>query len=150
MLNPPQASNGDPNRVEGEHFILHRKGIEFQAKVDGVGKFSGKGKLILTTCRLVLINENKNKGGCNAFDLPYANTYKEKFQQPIFGSNYWEGKCKPLYNSLPNDAEFKIWFTEGGCQAFLNMVRYNMKVIRENKKTQQQLAQEFSSQKFQQ
>ena len=93
----------------------------------------------------MLINENKNDGGCKAFDLPYGNTFKEKFQQPIFGSNYWEGKCKPLYNSLPGDAHFYIWFTEGGCQTFLRMVRYNMEVIRKNKKTQAQLASEFSS-----
>ena len=58
---------------------MHRKGIEFEVKINGMGKLSGKGKLILTTCRLVLINE-KGKGDFKAFDLPFANTYKEKFQ----------------------------------------------------------------------
>jgi len=75
-----------------------------------------------------------------------AYTYKEKFQQPIFGANYWEGKCKPLFNSLPGDVHFKIWFMEGGCQKFVRTCRYNMKVIRENKTgrdTNATLAKEF-------
>ena len=76
-LNPPQAANGDPHRVAGEHFVLWRKGIEFQLNIEGMGKLSGKGKLILTSCRLVLINESGKD--FKAFDAPFANTYKEKF-----------------------------------------------------------------------
>lgn len=132
-LNPPQAPNGDPLRIDGEHFILHRKGIEFRCEIPGMGKLNGKGKLILTTLRLVLVNDKKEGGSSTdlkAFDLPFANTFGEKFEQPIFGSNYWTGKSKPLHNSLPGDVKFKIWFTEGGCQAFLRVVRYNMMQIR--------------------
>ena len=43
-----------------------------------MGKLKGKGKMILTTLRLVLIN--KGDGELRAFDLPHANTFKEKFQ----------------------------------------------------------------------
>jgi hypothetical protein len=42
-LNPPQDQSGNPLRVNGEHFILDRKGIEFQVKIDGMGKLKGKG-----------------------------------------------------------------------------------------------------------
>ena len=76
-LNPPTAPDGDPYRVANEHFILHRKGTEFQIDIEGMGKLKGKGKMILTTLRLVLIN--KQGGELKAFDLPHANTYKEKF-----------------------------------------------------------------------
>ena len=78
-LNPPQAADGEPHRVEGEHFVLKRKGIEFQINIKGMGKLKGKGGVILTTCRLILINIKDDKN-LKAFDLPYANTYGEKFQ----------------------------------------------------------------------
>eukprot|EP01015_Nassula_variabilis_P021008 TRINITY_DN3712_c0_g1_i12.p1 TRINITY_DN3712_c0_g1~~TRINITY_DN3712_c0_g1_i12.p1 ORF type:complete len:281 (+),score=43.09 TRINITY_DN3712_c0_g1_i12:110-952(+) len=31
------------------------------------------------------------------------------------------GTAKPLYNLLPGDTEFKIWFMSGGCQKFLDL-----------------------------
>ena len=79
MLNPPQASDGEPLRVDGEHFVLKRKGIEFHVNVKGIGKLKGKGRVILTTCRLILINDKDDKD-LKCIDLPYANTYEEKFQ----------------------------------------------------------------------
>ena len=47
MLNPPLNDIGDPFRIENECFILQRKGIDFEVKVEGLGKMSGKGKVIL-------------------------------------------------------------------------------------------------------
>ena len=45
-LNPPLNDSGDPFRVDNnECFILQRKGIEFEVKVEGLGKMSGKGKV---------------------------------------------------------------------------------------------------------
>ena len=78
-LNPPQGPDGDPYRVANEHFILHRKGTQFEINIEGMGKLKGNGKMILTTLRLVLIN-NKGDGELRAFDIPHANTFKEKFQ----------------------------------------------------------------------
>ena len=146
-LNPPCAPDGDPYRVANEHFILHRKGTEFEIKIEGMGKLKGKGKMILTTLRLVLIN--KDGGELKAFDLPHANTFKEKFQQPFFGSNYWEGQCLPLHNSLPGKVSFKIWFTEGGCSGFNRVYRSTLMNIRANK-SQEQLAKDCSSSDFRQ
>ena len=77
-LNPPQAPDGDPYRVANEHFILHRHGVEFHIEIEGMGKLKGKGKLILTSMRLVLVN-SKGSGELKAFDLPHGNTFKEKF-----------------------------------------------------------------------
>lgn len=42
-LNPPQLADGTPTRLEGEYFVLNRKGIEFQVNIPNVGKKSGKG-----------------------------------------------------------------------------------------------------------
>jgi len=61
-----------------------------------------------------------------SFDIPLGLLKSEEFKQPIFGSNYITGVCKPLFNILPGDTKFKLWFTEGGCgtfaPSFLNMV----------------------------
>ena len=42
-LNPPLNEYGEPYRIENEIFVLQRKGIEFEVKVEGLGKMSGKG-----------------------------------------------------------------------------------------------------------
>ena len=52
--------------------------------------------------------------------MPLMNIAEEKFEQPIFGSNFLAGNLKPLYNLLPGDTKFKLWFTSGGCTAFLS------------------------------
>jgi hypothetical protein len=91
-LNPPITSNFEPCWVEGELFILKRKDIEFEVKVPDMGTFKGKGLLILSTAWIVLVN-SKGSGECRSFDLPLANIYYEKFNQPIFGANYYSGNC---------------------------------------------------------
>ena len=137
-LNPPQCPHdGDPYRVANEHFILHRKGCEFELKIDGMGKLKGKGKMILTSLRLVLVNKN-GSSDLKAFDLPHGNTFKEKFNQPIFGSNYWEGQCLPLFNSLPGNVTFKVWLTEGGASGFNRVYRNTLQNVR-SKRSQAQI-----------
>lgn len=42
-LNPPLTDFGEPCRVEGEFFIMKRKGIEFEVKVQKGNKYTGKG-----------------------------------------------------------------------------------------------------------
>ena len=56
-LNPPCSPDGDPYRVSNEHFILHRNGCEFHCEINGIGNLTGKGKIILTTLRLILVND---------------------------------------------------------------------------------------------
>ena len=89
-LNPAMTPEGEPCRVPNEIFMLKRKAVEFEIKVPDYAKYKGKGHLILTTCRIILVN-TKKKGICKAFDLPLAHIYSEKFNQPIFGSNYESG-----------------------------------------------------------
>ena len=45
-LNPPLDSQGNPCRVNGEYFIMNRKGVEFEFIVSGGNKYTGKGKVI--------------------------------------------------------------------------------------------------------
>ena len=116
-LNPPLAPNGDPYRIEGEFFVMKRKGIEFEFKVEHGNKYTGKGNMILTTSRIICVN-NKRSSGFQSFDLPLALITNEDFKQPIFGANYICGNCKPLMNALPGMIKFKIWFMEGGCGTF--------------------------------
>ena len=116
-LNPPLSPNGDPYRIEGEFFVMKRKGIEFEFKVDHGNKYTGKGNMILTTSRIICVN-NKRSSGFQSFDLPLALITGEDFKQPIFGANYICGNCKPLMNALPGMIKFKIWFMEGGCGTF--------------------------------
>jgi hypothetical protein len=42
-LNPPLMPDGDPCRVPGEIFMLKRKAIEFEVKVQDYAKYKGKG-----------------------------------------------------------------------------------------------------------
>jgi hypothetical protein len=95
---------------------------------------NGKGMLVLTSERIVLINtKNMASSEFKSFDLPLLLLHKEKFNQPIFGANYLSCTCKPLFESLPADAEAKIWFMEGGCGKFLKCFRYILSKTRENR-----------------
>eukprot|EP00355_Strombidium_rassoulzadegani_P010533 CAMPEP_0168618830 /NCGR_PEP_ID=MMETSP0449_2-20121227/6277_1 /TAXON_ID=1082188 /ORGANISM="Strombidium rassoulzadegani, Strain ras09" /LENGTH=139 /DNA_ID=CAMNT_0008659723 /DNA_START=1 /DNA_END=420 /DNA_ORIENTATION=+ len=133
-LNPPLNMHGEPNRVSGEAFILTRHGLDFEVKIEGLGKLKGKGMAYLTTSRIVLVKKDyKDNDPFKAFDIPIAYTFNESFEQPIFGANYIKGKCKPLVpGSLPADPQFKIWFMEGGCGRFLKSWRYCLSTLREN------------------
>jgi hypothetical protein len=81
--------------------------------------------MILTTCRIVAVHKKTNSL-FKSFDIPLGLLKNEEFKQPIFGANYISGVCKPLFNLLPGEIKFKIWFMEGGCgtfvPAFLNLV----------------------------
>jgi hypothetical protein len=45
---------------------------------------------------------------------------------------FLKGKIKPLYNLLPGNIEFKLWFTSGGCQTFLRCFCCCLEEIRKN------------------
>jgi len=73
----------------------------------------------MTTARLVFVNHKFYEEAFKSFDIPFALITKEKFKQPIFGSNYIEGLVKPLHGLLPGDSQFYLYFKKGGCQSFL-------------------------------
>jgi hypothetical protein len=51
-LNIPVNNQGIPHALNGERFLLYRQNIEFQVKIDGLGKKELKGTVILYTFRL--------------------------------------------------------------------------------------------------
>jgi hypothetical protein len=105
--------------------------VEFEVKVPEMGKLKGKGTMILTTNRIILLN-SKGNGDFKAFDLPLALMFKESFEQPIFGANYIKGTCMPLQpGALPGNPEWKVWFMNGGCGRFLKTWRMALFKIRE-------------------
>ena len=55
-LNPILDTNQQPIRVSNEHFILHGSGIEFELTIEKIGKLKGIGQYVLTTSRVVLLN----------------------------------------------------------------------------------------------
>ena len=55
-LNPPLNTSYMPLRVYKENFIMELTGLEFEIKIENLGKLKGKNKCLLTSSRLVLIN----------------------------------------------------------------------------------------------
>lgn len=128
-LNPPLSADGIPLRVPGEYFVLSRTDMEFEIKISGLGTLTGKGNLILTTARMVLLNYQKSPKW-RAFDIPLALMSKDTFEQPIFGANYICGEVLPLLGLLPGPATYKAWFMSGGCTKFLRCYHYVVDKLR--------------------
>ena len=51
-LNPPLTEFGEPCRVDGEFFLMKRKGIEFEIKVTNGNKYTGKGVVRITNKKI--------------------------------------------------------------------------------------------------
>lgn len=62
--------------------------MEIEIKIPSMKKVTAKGIVYLTTARMVFVNAKFQEEKFKAFDIPLAFLYGEKFQQPIFGSNY--------------------------------------------------------------
>lgn len=84
----------------------------------------------MTTARIVCIN-TKSNSNFKAFDIPLALVTENDFKQPIFGSNYLRGMCKPLFNLLPGNIKYKIWFT-GGIGTFVPTYMSFLESIKRN------------------
>ena len=124
MLNPALFNASQPMLIQGEHFLLSRRGMTCEISVPGLPTLKGSGELTLTTIRMVFIVSKKVALGdgmfFEAFDLPLTTLSAEKFNQPIFGANNLTGTVQPVVGGgLPGPAAFKLTFREGGCGTFL-------------------------------
>lgn len=131
-LNPPLIPGSMlPLPVNGETFVLQRKGITLDAHIQGVRKYQHKGCLYLSTLRMVFVKDPTSGNGTSwfglggeppsdlmAYDLPLSLVRNEKFNQPIFGCNNVEGICLPLPGT-PANTSFQLSFYEGGVGTFL-------------------------------
>ena len=105
--------------------ILYRDFIKFEIIIDGIGTFHGNGRIVLSSRRIVLINTKREKaingrGAVNdpfiGFEFPLHRIEKTQLRQPVFGSNYLYGFCRPNdEKKYPKDIkiEFKAYFTSG-------------------------------------
>ena len=133
-LNPPLSQDGTPFRLEHEVILCERKGMEAEVKVKGMSKLGGKGKVYLTSARLIFVNKSYKKSKFKAIDMPVAMMRDFKFKQPIFGSNYLQFEVKPLFQLLPDIAKIKLWFTHGGCDRFLRIFETVSKDVHRQRK----------------
>ena len=127
--NVPVAPDGVPIPARSELFLMRRSKINFSASAPGIGKFSGKGNIFVTTLRLVFVNEGLD-GEFSSFDIPLSTTDREKFNQPIFGANNLTGTCVSLRGTVWN---WKITFKSGGCGTFLPVYLMMMAEVRQNR-----------------
>eukprot|EP00386_Alphamonas_edax_P005451 GDKI01017563.1.p1 GENE.GDKI01017563.1~~GDKI01017563.1.p1 ORF type:complete len:343 (-),score=84.63 GDKI01017563.1:160-1188(-) len=114
-----------PMAEPGELFILRRDGIDFQAKLP-TGTMKGSGEFFLTSKRIVFLKKGdpSTHKEFTSFELPLRHMQNPKFQQPIFGANYLEGKIAPNMeagNPITGTATFYLTFNKGGCGTFLPM-----------------------------
>jgi len=63
----------------------------------------------MTTARMVFVNEKHESKAFKSFDIPFSLLSKEKFKQPIFGSNYIEGNHTSLLNKYSRKCEATLW-----------------------------------------
>lgn len=139
-LNPPISLDGVPFRLQNENILLKRKGMHIEIKSEKMkNKISEKGRVFLTTSRMIFVSKSFKKDKFKSIDMPLVNLRKKDFKQPVFGSNYLKFDVLPLYNLLPGVCHIKLWFTEGGCDKFLKIYSY----------VDKQIAREMRSGKFQ-
>jgi hypothetical protein len=135
MLNPKLYGASQPMQIQGEHFLLTRRGMTCEITVPGLPTLRGSGELVLTTIRMVFIVTKKVALGdgmfFEAFDLPLTTLSVEKFNQPIFGANNLTGTVQPVVDGgLPGPATFKLTFREGGCGTFLHFFLRALRELR--------------------
>lgn len=135
-LNSPISPAGIPFRLNDEFILLERPGMDIEVKIPGKSTISGRGKVYLTTSRMVFVHDKFMTDKFKSFDMPIAFLVKPKFEQPVFGANYLTFVVKPISYTLPQDATVKLWFSKGGCERFLKIYEHVSKQVYEQKRAQ--------------
>jgi hypothetical protein len=133
-VNPPISEQGVPFRLQDEYVLLERRGAEIEIKIPNKSSLTAKGKIFLTTARLVFVSKNFTTDKFKSFDMPIISLSRIEFKQPVFGSNYLQFQCRPINATLPQVAAVKIWFTEGGCDKFLRSFEHVSKQVNEQRR----------------
>lgn len=121
-LNSGLTPDGIPLRVEGETFLMERDFCEAEINIPTLQQIKAKGKIFITTARMVFVNARHQVESFKAYDVPHACIINEKFTQPVFGSNYYTGEVRPLNGLLPGSSNFKLWFSKGNYNKFLKVL----------------------------
>ena len=115
----PLDPNNFPYRLRGEKFILQRSHMEFEFKLKNKNIYKGEGKAILTSIRLICINEKSNPT-FHLFEIPISLIIETVYAQKEHALNYLTGRCNPLRNLISGEIIFNIYFHKGGNGTFVN------------------------------
>eukprot|EP00352_Strombidinopsis_acuminata_P004403 CAMPEP_0176381012 /NCGR_PEP_ID=MMETSP0126-20121128/31546_1 /TAXON_ID=141414 ORGANISM="Strombidinopsis acuminatum, Strain SPMC142" /NCGR_SAMPLE_ID=MMETSP0126 /ASSEMBLY_ACC=CAM_ASM_000229 /LENGTH=166 /DNA_ID=CAMNT_0017744591 /DNA_START=85 /DNA_END=585 /DNA_ORIENTATION=+ len=107
----------------GERPVMRRNGIEFDVRVRGFGEFRGRGHLVLTTRRLIIVNRCTVMPAFKSFSFPLVNTHREVLKVGLMGRFHVDAHCRPHGGLIPTDAIFKIWFNQGGALIFQHIYK---------------------------
>ncbi|KAH7946644.1 WW domain-binding protein 2 [Rhipicephalus sanguineus] len=104
----------------GELILIYSDDVEVTFEGTAAKKFQGakKGRIYLTTHRVVFINKN-SKDFLQSFSFPFVNMSNLGLEQPIFGANYIRGNVTAEENgNWMGKCSFKLKFMKGGAIEF--------------------------------
>lgn len=92
--------------------------MEFHHVEQEVFRGSKRGRLYLTTHRMIFTNKNASDK-LMSFSFPFVSISEVELEQPVFGANYIKGKVRAQPNgNWVGEAKFKLMFKSGGCIEF--------------------------------
>jgi WW domain-binding protein 2 len=118
--------------VYRELFVLTRDKIELSLKDDSMDLKSLKGRLFMTSMRMVFMPRDPAKArNIESFEMPFRGLWDEKFNQPIFSVNNLTATVQ-YYDQEPFSGRLlvKLGFPEGGVNTFLPMFNNVLRAIR--------------------
>jgi len=105
----------------GEIILIYYDGVEFTVEPDTslpLTKGHKKGRVYLTSHRVVFVNKNKNDM-FQSFSMPFFCMRNLDIEQPVFGANFIKGDVKAEPNGRwEGTGKFKMWFNNGGAIEF--------------------------------
>jgi len=118
-LNSAHA-NGGVLIHAGESILLFCDNVIMEFSGQDGPEFKGekKGRLYLTTHRMIFNNKDQNDH-MKSFSFPFVTLKDVELEQPIFGANYIKGKVRAQPGgNFTGEAKFKLHFKSGGAIDF--------------------------------
>lgn len=105
----------------GEVILIYYDGVELSLEPYmpvPLMKGKKKGRIYLTSHRIVFINKNDNDL-FQSFSMPFMCMRGLEIEQPVFGANYIKGEVRnEPAGKWDGTAKFKLWFNNGGAIEF--------------------------------
>jgi len=118
-INTSHAANG-VLLYAGEFIILYCNGVTLEfTSTEPLLRGAKKGRIYLTTHRMVFRTNEDNKNQLMSFSFPFYTISNLGLEQPVFGANYIKGSVKPEPSGgFTGNADFKMTFKNGGAIEF--------------------------------
>ncbi|GAB1599387.1 WW domain-binding protein 2-like [Argonauta hians] len=102
----------------GESILIYCDGVQVSFAGGDLPKGNKKGRIYLTTHRVVFLN-NAKQDSLLSFSLPFFTMKEVELEQPVFGANYIKGRVMAeVGGKWSGNAIFKITFNKGGAIEF--------------------------------